>query len=138
MGPLIEGSRSDYPATVGWFIDACVPEHDAEHIRRWGRQVLLRADPEAAARILEVHAEEKIAPDFSAIRLPALVIHGELDAIIPVSAAETVAGAIPGSKLVVIPGAGHVPTLTRPAEVAAAIDDWWQWVTEDRQGPGAE
>ncbi|MGH8980043.1 MAG: alpha/beta fold hydrolase [Acidimicrobiales bacterium] len=124
MAPLIDGSRSDYPATVGWFVDACVPEPDSEHIRRWARQVLLRADPEAAARILEVHAEAQIAPDFSAIALPALVIHGELDAIIPVAAAETVANAITDSKLVVIPGAGHVPTLTRPAEVVAAIEGW--------------
>lgn len=124
MAPLIDGSRSDYPATVRWFVDACVPEPDSEHIRRWGRQILLRADPEAAARLLEVHAEAQVAPDFSAISPPALVIHGELDAIIPVAAAETVANAIPDSKLVVIPEAGHVPTLTRPAEVVAAIEGW--------------
>lgn len=124
MAPLIDGSRSDYPATVGWFVDACVPEPNSEHIRRWGRQILLRADPEAAARILEVHAEANVAPNFPAIGLPALVIHGELDAIIPVAAAEMVANAIPDSELVVIPGAGHVPTLTRPGEVVAAIEDW--------------
>lgn len=60
--PLIDGSRSDFPATVKWFVDACVPEPDCEHIRRWGRQILLRADGEAAARILESHAEENVAP----------------------------------------------------------------------------
>jgi 3-oxoadipate enol-lactonase len=124
MGALIDGSRSDYPATVSWFVDACVPEPDCEHIRRWGRQILLRADPEAAAKILEVHAEAQVAPDFSAIGIPALVIHGELDAIIPAAAARLVADAIPDSELVVIPGAGHVPTLTKPAEVVAAIESW--------------
>lgn len=125
MGPLIDGSRADYPATVQWFVDACVPEPDSEHIRRWGRQILLRADPEAAARILEVHAEQKIAPDFSKIEVPTLLVHGELDMIIPVEAAEAVAGVMPRARLVRIPGAGHVPTLSRPEAVVAAIDDWW-------------
>jgi pimeloyl-ACP methyl ester carboxylesterase len=124
MAPLIDGSRSDDPATVRWFVDACVPEVDCEHIRRWARQILLRAEPEAAARMLEAHVEDDIAPDFSSIRVPTLVVHGESDAIIPVAAATAVATAIPDSELVVIPGTGHVPTLTRPAEVVAAIDDW--------------
>lgn len=124
MAPLIDGSRSDYPATVRWFVDACIPEPDSEHIRRWGREILLRAEPEAAAAILEVHAEAKVAPDFSSMRLPTLVIHGELDTIIPLAAGEMVAKAIPNSKLVVIPGAGHVPTLTHPAQVVSAIDEW--------------
>lgn len=126
MAPLIDGSRSDYAATVQWFIDACVPEADSEHIRRWGRQILLRADPEAAARIMEVHVEDQIAPDFTKINVPTLVIHGEADAIIPLAAAEMVAKAIPDSTLVRIPGAGHVPTMTKPSEVVDAIDQWWQ------------
>jgi pimeloyl-ACP methyl ester carboxylesterase len=32
------------------------------------------------------------------------------------------AAALPNAGLHLIPGAGHVPTMTRPAEVAAAID----------------
>jgi pimeloyl-ACP methyl ester carboxylesterase len=56
--------------------------------------------------------------------VPTLIIHGELDAIIPLAVAETTARAIPDSKLVVIPGAGHVPAMTRPEEVVAAINDW--------------
>lgn len=125
MAPLIDGSRSDFPGTVSWFVDACVPEPDSEHIRRWGRQILLRADPEAAARILETHAEEGIAPDFSAIKVPTLVIHGEEDAIIPLAAAEAIGGAMADASVVRLPGAGHVPTLSRPAAVVSAIDEWW-------------
>lgn len=124
MAPLIDGSRSDYPSTVAFFVDACVPDPDAEHLRRWGRQILLRADPEAAARILEVHADEGVAPDFSAVPVPTLVVHGELDLIVPVAAGREVAGAIPDAELVVLADAGHVPTVTHPVEVAAAIDAW--------------
>lgn len=125
LARLIEGSRSDYPDTVRWFVDACVPEPDCEHIRRWGRQILLRADAEAAAAILEVHADARVAPDFTKITVPTLVIHGEEDAIVPVAAAEMVASTAPDATLVRLPGTGHVPTLTRPADVVAAIDGWW-------------
>ncbi|MFN8040928.1 MAG: alpha/beta hydrolase [Acidimicrobiales bacterium] len=126
MAPLIDGSRADFPATVAFFVDACVPDPDAEHLRRWGRQILLRADPEAAARILEVHADEGVAPDHAAVTVPTLVVHGELDLIVPVDAGRQVADAIPGAELIVIPGAGHVPTVTHPADVAEAIEAWAQ------------
>ena len=122
--PLVHGSRNDYPATVQAFIEACVPEPDSDHIRRWGRQILLRADPEAAARILECHYEQGVAPDFGRIALPTLVIHGESDHIIPVQAGRAMAAALPHAELVILPETGHVPTMTRPREVVAAIEGW--------------
>jgi pimeloyl-ACP methyl ester carboxylesterase len=122
--PMVNGSRADFPATVRAFVDACVPEPDSEHIRRWGRQILLRAEPEAAARILECHYQEQVAPDLTAVSVPTLVLHGEHDRIIPVQAAEVVAAAIPQAELVVLKGVGHVPTLTRPQSVVDAIETW--------------
>lgn len=122
--PLVEGSRSDYPRTVSAFVDACVPEPNSEHVRNWGKQILLRAQPEAAARLLESHYQENVAADLSAVTVPTLIIHGQQDAIIPLAIGEAVAAAIPGSELVVIPDAGHVPTLTRPREVVDAIERW--------------
>lgn len=123
---LIDGARADFPATVQWFVDACVPEPDSEHIRRWGRQILLRADSEAAARILEAHNEQQIAPAAERISAPTLIIHGERDAIVPVTGAEALSARIPEATLVVLPATGHVPTLTRPHDVVAAIESWWQ------------
>jgi len=41
------------------------------------------------------------------VRLPSVVIHGADDPLIPVSGGEATARAIPGAKLVVIPGMGH-------------------------------
>jgi pimeloyl-ACP methyl ester carboxylesterase len=123
MAPLIDGPRSDWPGTVQWFIDACVPEPDADHIRRWGRQILLRADAESAARVMESHAEANVAPDWSSVGVKTLVIHGEQDLIVPLAAGQMVADAVPDASLVVIPGAGHLPTMTRPTDVVRAIED---------------
>jgi pimeloyl-ACP methyl ester carboxylesterase len=43
--------------------------------------------------------------------LPALVVYGEQDAILPESAAKTYAQNIPGAKLVVLTGCGHRPEI---------------------------
>ena len=128
MASLIDGSRANYAATVQWFVDACIPEPDSEHLRRWGRQILTRADPEAAARILECHAEQQISPQYSKIDIPTLIIHGEMDAIIPLAAAQHTASQIPNASLVTFPGAGHVPSITRPAQLVDTINEWWQRV----------
>ncbi len=124
LAPFILGARLDYPALVQRFVDACVPEAESEHIRRWGRQILLRAEPEAAARVMESHAEAKTNPDVAAVELPTLVIHGELDAIVPVDVGRAFAGALPQARLVVLAGAGHIPTCTRPQQVVDAIEQW--------------
>lgn len=116
--------RAAYPDYVRAFVDACVPEPDSEHIRRWGRQILMRADPEAAARMMEEHESPRLAPDLASVRVPTLVIHGERDAIVPLEMGRAAAEAIPDAELVVIPGAGHVPTMTRPREVVGAITTW--------------
>jgi pimeloyl-ACP methyl ester carboxylesterase len=122
MAPLIDGPRADWSGTVQWFIDACVTEPDADHVKRWARQILLRADAEAAARVMESHAEANVAPDWSRIGVKTLVIHGEQDVIVPLRAGQMVADAVPDSSLVVLAGAGHIPTMTRPVEVVDAID----------------
>jgi pimeloyl-ACP methyl ester carboxylesterase len=116
--------RHAYDAYVHGFVEACVPEPDSEHVKRWGRQILMRADPETAARMFESHDVPRIAPDLKAVEVPTLVIHGRRDAIVPLAAARAAAAAIPGAELVVIDDAGHVPTMTRPHEVVSAIDAW--------------
>ncbi len=122
--PDTQQIRDDFPGYVRAFVDACIPAPGHEHIRRWGRQILLRADPEAAARMIESHHELKIAPDLSRVPIPTLVVHGELDAIVPLSAGRAAAASIPDAELVVIPEAGHVPTMTHPRAVVDAINAW--------------
>ncbi len=55
------------------------------------------------------------------IEVPALIIHGSSDPLVPMSAARELAELIPGAELVVIRGAGHLPYLTHADEVNAAI-----------------
>src|SRR6185437_2567483 len=55
---------------------------------------------------------------------PVLVVHGERDRLVPVSAALAAAKSHPGWELVVPPEVGHVPQLEDPEQTAAAFTSW--------------
>jgi pimeloyl-ACP methyl ester carboxylesterase len=60
------------------------------------------------------------------IRVPTLVIHGSADAFIPVVDAEAMHRAIVGSRLEVLPGAGHLSNIDSAAAFNAALDAFLQ------------
>lgn len=62
-----------------------------------------------------VHAE------LGRIRCPTLILVGDQDVATPPKVAERIRDGIPGSRLVLIPGAGHSSTLEEPEAVTAAI-----------------
>jgi pimeloyl-ACP methyl ester carboxylesterase len=97
------------------------------------RQGFLEHRPHALAHTLReclARLEPVEALGLSALRLPVLVLAGERD---PGSLApsRTLARALPGAELVVIPGAGHVVNLAAPAAFDAALLGFL-----DRLGPG--
>jgi pimeloyl-ACP methyl ester carboxylesterase len=55
------------------------------------------------------------------ITVPTLVLVGAEDVITPPSLAEAMARGVPGATLVVVPGAGHLPTLEQPDLVTEAL-----------------
>ncbi len=119
---FVAGLRANYHATIKTFVDLCIPEPNSEHLRRWGVNICLRAEAEAAARLVEIGAEGEMNVPLNDVMIPTLVIHGTKDAIIPMKNSEYLASVIPNSELVVIDGVGHVPTVTRPNEVVVAIE----------------
>jgi len=78
-------------------------------------------DPACALAGLEVLAGTDLRAGLPALALPTLVVHGEADPICPPGAGRALAAAIPGARLLLLPGAGHAALLTRQAEVAAAL-----------------
>jgi len=91
-------------------------------VKRWARNILLRAEPEQAARIIEMWRDEDV-PDVDPrqIDIPTLILHGTADAIVPIERSRSLVKLLPNAELVEFDGSGHVPTMTRPHEVADAI-----------------
>ena len=61
---------------------------------------------------------------YLAEKMPSMVIHGERDQIIPATHAEIAHEAMPGSRLEILPGAGHFPQLTDPMKIARLLADF--------------
>jgi len=89
-----------------------------EHVRR----MILDTVPAGAMAAVDAMRERPDSTDdLPGIDVPALVVVGEEDTLTPPSAAEAMAGAIPGAELVRIPRCGHVSSLEAPTAVTAEL-----------------
>lgn len=119
---FITSLRRDYTATLQAFINNCLPETDNVELRRWALQMMTRSSVDDAVDL--IRSREHILPTNEAIlhSLPALVIHGEKDRIVPLQSSRSLATRLPNAELHELPGLGHVPICTAAAQVAALID----------------
>jgi len=79
------------------------------------REMMLETSPDGVVGALAAMRDRPDStPDLAALDVPVLILHGAEDQLIPVTEAEAMAAALPSAKLVVVPGAGHLPNLEQP------------------------
>ena len=98
-----------------WVVDRTLPS--SKGLRR----MLLSTDPAGYAGCAAALRDTRASDVAGRIGCPATVVVGDKDASTPASAAEAVRDAIPGSEMVLIADAAHIPTFEREAEVTAAL-----------------
>jgi 3-oxoadipate enol-lactonase len=111
-------------AGTGVAVDALLPKLLSEQTLREQpavegrlRQIMEGTLADTVARALHGMAERPDAtPLLGEIDVPTLVIAGEDDGLIPPTEARKLAEAIPGARLELIAGAGHVPPMEAPDE----------------------
>jgi pimeloyl-ACP methyl ester carboxylesterase/class 3 adenylate cyclase len=119
--------RDDHPAGQRWLdqfrrIDATLdhwgegrtlaimaPSADSERDRA-GRGMFERsaASPHMARTLIQMVTETDVRDLLPSVRVPTLVLHRE-EEFVPVEGARHMADRIPGARLVVLPGADHIP-----------------------------
>jgi pimeloyl-ACP methyl ester carboxylesterase len=80
--------------------------------------------PESLSNLLLVMAEADLRDVLPTIAVPTLLIWGELDLRSPLSVGQEFEQAIPKAHLVVIPNAGHMSNLERPAPFNHAVREF--------------
>jgi pimeloyl-ACP methyl ester carboxylesterase len=94
-----------------------------EWIKPWeselGKELLFQQ-----IRLLHPNYANSVASDLKVMGKPALIIWGEHDVQIPLKYAQRLHRDIPESRLVIIPGAGHLILFDAPNDVANAIVDF--------------
>ena len=88
------------------------------------KAVLLKIDPAAFRAACTSLVEADLVPSLEKLRVPALVIYGELDQATPPALNKLIASRAPGARIVELAGCGHCPPLEQPQEFLAAIRDF--------------
>jgi pimeloyl-ACP methyl ester carboxylesterase len=68
----------------------------------------------------------------ASIRVPVLMVQGDKDRLVPVTAARDIAGRHPAWQYLELPGVGHVPQLQVPEQLATAVLAWLGATAEAR------
>jgi pimeloyl-ACP methyl ester carboxylesterase len=99
------------------------PLDEARDLERAAQNFARGLNPPGIARQLAaVVASGSRAEALRSVKMPALVIHGDADPLVPVEGGVATAKAIPGAKLLVIKGMGHALPIAMWPEIIDAID----------------
>jgi pimeloyl-ACP methyl ester carboxylesterase len=99
--------------------------HGDAVLRRIVRTMAEETGPEAFLRQQQaIMSRPDSRPGLSAIACPTLVLVGDGDELTPPMLAQEIAAGIRGSRLVTIPGCGHLSTVERPQAVTQALVEW--------------
>lgn len=97
----------------------------SEAMLQWAQNIAEQASPKATVDCLRAYSETDFRDDLSAIKVPALVVHGGGDAhVTPEASAERTAGLIPGAMLKVYRDAPHGLTVTHGHRFNADLVDF--------------
>lgn len=85
-------------------------------------EIILRQSTRGVLCALKALAERNDqTTTLKSLEKPVVIVHGDSDLLIPVERANEMKGLNPDSNLTIIPGAGHLPMLEKPAETALAL-----------------
>jgi pimeloyl-ACP methyl ester carboxylesterase len=88
------------------------------------RQMIESCDPETTRESTRALLGLDLVPDIGRIRVPTLVICGSADLITPPAESRRIAATIPGARLEMLEGGGHMLMLERTEEVDRLIADF--------------
>ena len=123
--PLLLGLHKEYNQTLERYVNACIPEENSNHYKRWRRQIVDRATREAAISLYRIMGSIDLRRDLSRLKQPTLVLHGVANTLVSLESAQWLANTLPNAELVLLKGAGHIPSMTHPIEVAREITSFF-------------
>ena len=119
--------RGSYTEVTNLFWPRFVAPHrlDDSDLRATVRRMADETGPETFIRQQRaIMSRPDSRPGLGAISVPTLVLVGEHDLATPVADSQEIADGITGSRLVVLPGCGHLSTLEAPEAVNTALLAW--------------
>jgi pimeloyl-[acyl-carrier protein] methyl ester esterase len=120
-----DGLVADPALTLDRFLALQVRGSEAarETLRTLRQEIAMRPAPGAAAlaRGLSILRDSDLRARLAELRCRTLWLFGQRDILVPAGVADGIVGLLPQAQVRVIPGAGHAPFLSHPAEAGAEI-----------------
>jgi pimeloyl-ACP methyl ester carboxylesterase len=115
LGVLLNRPPVDRASAIEWSVATSrvlsspgFPFDEDRARTRAGRSYDRGFNPAGVGRqLVAILASGDRTPALRALRVPTLVIHGDRDPLVSVSGGEATAAAIPGARLMIVPGMGH-------------------------------
>jgi 3-oxoadipate enol-lactonase len=104
-------------------VEAMAPKLSAEpRLQQFARHLIAKQPPRGIYSALHAMADRPDSSEiFPSFPFPVVIIHGNADALIPVERGRDMKAALPVAHYLELPGAGHLPMMEKPLEVARAL-----------------
>jgi pimeloyl-ACP methyl ester carboxylesterase len=111
------------------FVDAMAPSMFSDRaprpaVERFAAVMRSTFSPAGFIAMTRASAEADLRDMLGDVAVPTLLLYGDQDVRAPVAVGEAIRDAVPGVRLVVIPGAGHVSSVETPGRVAAELKEF--------------
>jgi 2-hydroxy-6-oxonona-2,4-dienedioate hydrolase len=119
QGPTVDAHAHGVRQVGRWFVNSKREgmTQPNETFGQWAR-----AGPRVFVQTLLAMDRHRIEQALPRVRVPALVVRGSRDAIVPQHWAEEVTELLPDGRLTVIPGETHTIVLSAPEKLAAVVE----------------
>ncbi|MCZ2097485.1 MAG: alpha/beta fold hydrolase [Anaerolineae bacterium] len=111
-------------AALDWLVEWAWHPSASDEMRALGRALFSATPREVVRDDYRACQAFDVRARLEQIAAPALVVGAEDDRMVPLKFSRTLAERIPGARLVVIEGAGHMFPLEKAPQVASAIEGW--------------
>jgi 3-oxoadipate enol-lactonase len=124
-----DGSEAIEPRTRRTYPLIAAPGYMTEHPADLDRIVWMqqeKAMPYACyqRQIGAIMSWSGVGPRLPQLRIPTLVIHGDLDPLVPYANGQYVASQIPGARLSTFEGVGHLPPIESPERFNREVEEF--------------
>ncbi len=124
-GPDLAAGLTATPDAVIDMLGGIIAHPDNEAAAATFKEMAHRIGGTAGARqATALAARPDAVSRFGALRMPALVLWGADDALVPVAVGKAMSHALPHAHFHVLPACGHLPTLEKPEESAALFTEF--------------
>ncbi|MGE5126196.1 MAG: alpha/beta fold hydrolase [Betaproteobacteria bacterium] len=119
---LDEGARAAADAFLPKLLGETTQREQPQLVSRLRARILALRPEAIAAALHGLAARPDSRATLATIRVPTLVLVGEEDVLTPPEEAEAIAREVPGARLALVPGAGHLANLENPRAVNEQLD----------------